>query len=737
MEKKSTKKLNKDPESGVSTPPSPQQDQELSDEEVKEIGRQRQFLSRAKRELGRDVDARRRYDYEWMVREMFRRGYHFSRYQPTTQTIILASRQSAKIPINIVAAQMRAIRNQVTSFRPKWEVLPRYSTKFSQTQARYSGRFLDYFFDRNKLKIKIKETVTQGLTFSVGGPWEIYYDKDKQEIKIYLLDPFDFYIDRYSQDGDLSDAQRVVKAVRQPLGDVRANKDFNPMAVKEIVGSDARLAVSEYKQFIIQSVKQLDQGGVDDSENIILYEGYFRQRDDNGKPYILKMVWTDQNITPLVYEKLDDDDFPFVVYRADINPKDIYGESWMKHVMPINRVIDMLESSVYDYNHRIAKGRIVVDRDAGVRSISNVHGEIISKNKGSVIQALDLPPLPIAVADQISRMRMYIEDVGAVHEASLGRVPAGVKSGIGVAELKQSDATGQDDLVDNLEDFLSLVGTKVLKAVSKNYSNYHFVHTMGVREGQEGYFAVVGEGSSKKGSKDSKHEGQVKIGPDWIDLAVIGEDNNIRVTVGSWLGYTKEMMQEKVLKYAQLGLIDQKTALRLLEFGDVDEIVQQTRIESLLQKQLDPKTGQQPGGQVDQYALAMTENEMMVNEGKPVKPDPHDDHIVHIALHQEALGQGEDEIVGHHIALHQMYAGLPVDEQFSGEEEQAPQQQGGQQPPQGMDQQAAMQALQMAGGQGVGNAPTVTPGGQMGPATMAPTGSPGPNASQGPIPGQQ
>ncbi len=87
----------------------------------------RAFISDAKELLGRAADARRRYDYEWMVRDLFRRGYHFSRYQPTTQTVILASKQSAKIPINLTASAMRSIRNQVTSFKPKWECLPTIS----------------------------------------------------------------------------------------------------------------------------------------------------------------------------------------------------------------------------------------------------------------------------------------------------------------------------------------------------------------------------------------------------------------------------------------------------------------------------------------------------------------------------------------------------------------------------------------------------------------------------------
>ena len=91
-----------------------------------EYREQRNFLTNiCKTAFRHSSDSRRRYDYEWMVRDLFRRGYMFSKYQPSTMTVTLASRQSAKIPINIVRAQMRSIANQVTSFDPKFEIMPR------------------------------------------------------------------------------------------------------------------------------------------------------------------------------------------------------------------------------------------------------------------------------------------------------------------------------------------------------------------------------------------------------------------------------------------------------------------------------------------------------------------------------------------------------------------------------------------------------------------------------------
>jgi len=623
-------------------------------EEAKKTNEAMDFVSRAKKLFRYAADARRKYDYEWMVRDLFRRGYQFSQYSPTSQTVVLSQRQEARIPINITAAYMRSICNQVTSFQPKWECLPTHGTEESKVQARYSQLFLDNIYETENIKTKIKETVKQGLMFSVGGPWQIVYNKRKNKVEIWLIDTFDFYWDPFAD--EISDAEFVIKAVRRPMDEVKKNPDFNQMARDEIHGTDGKAAASEYKQFMIQAMRQVSPSFSDtDYSAVILYEGYFRVRADDGSIKQRKLVWTDQNLTPLIDETLEDEEHDFVLYRADLNPKEILGESWMKNVLPLNRAINQLESSVYEYANRVAKGRIVVDKDSGVRAIHNVHGEIISKNRGSEVKALEMPAMPNSVNLLINRLYAYMENIGGVHDATLGRMPTGVRSGIGVAELRQADSTNQADLVDNLEDFLAEVGRKVLNKIAKYYNTYHVVHIMGQRETTQKAFAVVGEASGRTGNKSlsTPDRRKVKIGPDVLDLAIIGEDNNIRVTIGSWLGYTKEAMQEKVLKFAEIGLIDTQTALSLLEFGNVDEIIQRVRKESLFKRVIE--RAQQNPDQQDDYALAYEENDMMALEGKDMPVQPQDDHLVHITIHQEALGQGDDENVLKHIELHQTY----------------------------------------------------------------------------------
>lgn len=624
-----------------------------------ELIKKQDFLSNiAKPSFQAASDSRSKYDQEWLGRNLFWRGYQFSRYLPETQTVVLAVRQSARIPVNLTTAYMRSIRNQVTAFRPKFEVLPTVpDNTSSQTQARYAQRLLDFYFDKLKLKMKIKETVVQALMYSIGGPWQIVYDEQTKEIKIWLLDPFDFYMDPLAEDPN--ECEYMIKAVRSPVAAVTTNPNYSLAARREITGGSEILAASPQKQFLLQTTRVISAKMQTSSPFVILYEGTFRRYHEDGSRYMVHCIWADSSSIPLLYEELDTDEFDYVVYRGDLVPKEPYGESWIKHVMVINRAINTLESSALEYNSRIAKGRLVVDRDAGVRAIHNVHGEIVSKNRGSEVKSLDMAPLASSVPEQIQRMVKYSMDISGVHEATLGSVPTGMRSGIGVAELKQADSNSQDDLVDNLEDFLTEVAMKILKKIAQNCTSYKVIKDLGVREGDQKYFAVIGKkyGKGKKRSGDALGKpGQVKIGPDWFDVAEIGDDNNIRVTIGSWLGYTKEALQQKVQAYFQIGLIDQGTALTLLEFGDVASVIQKTRLEAILKR----PPNQQGGQTVDQYDLALSENDMILEGKVPEIRDayslvtPDQDHMVHIAVHQDAIGRGFDEIVGALIEAHQI-----------------------------------------------------------------------------------
>lgn len=641
----------------------------MTDKEQRDRLKQQELVTKAKRLFQGCYDARRRYDWEWLSRDLFRRGYQFSRYNNSTKTVVLSSTDQIRIPINLLWAQMRIIKNQVTSFRPKWEVVPSGLSQEAATNARYSGKLLDYLFDKLNLRSMIKETVIQGLMYSVGGPWEVGYDPDGDngngEVYIWLRDTYDFYMDPIATSS--YDAEYCFTAVRRPLEMVKNNPHYN--FIEPLSHGESRLAASEYKQFLIQALKMnVMTSNEGEDEGVILKELWVKIRvnkdnkadltkelTDNdqdtkdlrlGETLIRVVTYLDIVQDPLRVRLLRTNDFPFELYRADTNPMEFYGESWAKHVIPMNRVLNALESSVFEYNYKYAKGRLVIDKQSGVRIVTNRHGDIIEKNPGAEVTSLPLQPLPQSYELQINNMIRYIEDIGGAHDISFGRIPTGIKSGTGIAELKTADSTNQQDLVDNLEDFLVRVGKKVLRVIAENYDVPKIIKALG-KGGDAKYFAVVGESG-----KNRKNKTQVKIGADVLDLAVIGRDNEVRVSIGSWLAYTKSAQQDKLQEYYQIGLIDQKTALENMEFGDIDNVVKRTREEELLKKYRG--TPAQEGMPSDEE-IAEQENFQMIQEGKTPEALPEDEHNIHIIVHQEALGLQGNPIVEAHIDQHMRY----------------------------------------------------------------------------------
>ena len=650
-----------------------QTSKQLEEKEILRQAKNRFHKEKADSLFKSAFDSRERYDWEWLSRDLFRRGYQFSTYDSRSRTVLLTSRKGVKFPINLLWAQMRSVKNQVTSFKPKWEVLPSGKTEESVNNARYSGRLLDYYYNRLGLRKLIKETVMQGLLFSVGGPWQIGYDEKADdgngEVYIWGLDTYDFYIDPNAT--SVEDAEYCIKAVRKNLSEITTNQNYTFHGTIPEHG-EAQVAASPSKQFLLQALKI--RGGTTfekEEEGAILKEVWIKVRvsEENiddlrqelseneedtkdlevGEVLMRIVHYIDFLDDPLLVQLKRTDKFPFILYQADINPCELYGESWAKHIIPINRVLNALESSVFTYNYRYAIGRIVMDENSGVRIITNQHGDFIEKNRGSEVTSLPLQPLPATYENQIQHCRQYIEDLGGSHDVSLGRIPAGIKSGIGIAELKQADATNSSDLVDNLEDFLVNVGKKVLKAIAENYEVPKVIKDLGM-SGDVEHFAVVGE----LGSKRRKNKKQVKIGVDTFDLAVIGSDNEVRVTVGSWLAYTKTARQERIKELFNAGLIDQRTALQHMEFSDIDTIVENVRKEEVL-KQF--RGGEAKGAQeVSDEEIARQENVMMVQEGREIEPLITDNHTVHLIVHQEALGYSGNPQVEKHMSLHEALA---------------------------------------------------------------------------------
>lgn len=614
-----------------------------------QLEKQRAITQKCKNLEKHSAEYRRKFDWEWMVRVLYARGYQFARYNRGTGTIVFTTRTGVRIPINLVQAHLRGVRNQVTSFQPKWEVLPSLTTESSIENARYSGKVLDHVYRQAQIKRKIKEAINDALLKSIA-IWRFDTDR-KKDIVISSVDPFDFFVDPNVKSPNLNDpefgAEYVILTHQLPLEAVKTNKHYKNTADLQ---SDNLTSSAEYKRFLLQVTKHRTEFSAEENQTIMLKEAWLRERQENGSFKIRIVTYVDSLDIPLRDDLTDEEEYPFEIYQGDIANGELYAESWVKHLIPINRVINALESHIFEYNHFYAKGRFVMDKNSGARIIVNQHGQIIEKNRGSEITSLRIEPLPATPENQVERMRRNFEDLSGVHDVSLGRLPGTIRSGVAVAELRQADSTNQNDLVDNLEDFLSRSGRKILKLVAENWTTGKLISVTGLG-GRAERFIAAGERSNIAKRVREKKLKTYTFGEMELPLAIIGADNEVRVQVGSWLAYTKEARQEKLKELFRLGAIDQRTYLEHSEFADIDSIIERTRDEALLQSRLGtPSTsvGKNYGIELDDESLALAENELML-EGRDVPVEPDDDHEVHLAIHKEYQ---DDDIVRAHINEH-------------------------------------------------------------------------------------
>lgn len=298
--------------------------EEVKEKDVKKAEAEKELILKAKRLRSSAEEHRKKFDWEWMVRTLYARGHHFARYHQKTGTVVFGNRTGVRIPINLVGAHLRGVRNQVTSFQPKWEVMPNVTTESAFENARYSGKVLDHVYKKAQIKRKIKEVVNDALIHSIG-IW--YFDIDKKKnIVINRIDPFDFWVDPNIKSPDINDpeygAEFVVLSQQFATESIKNNPKFEH--TDELEG-DNKPASAEYKRFLLQVTRRQYEQQSEDNQTNILHRAFLRERQDDGTFKIRIVTYLDSMDKPLRNELTDDEEYPFEIYQGDIASGELYG----------------------------------------------------------------------------------------------------------------------------------------------------------------------------------------------------------------------------------------------------------------------------------------------------------------------------------------------------------------------------------------------------------------------------
>lgn len=502
-------------------------------------------------------------ELQWFVNYMYYKGYQNLKFDKTTGTFVKDVRNPLTFYINHTYMVCRAVRNAVMKANPTWDVDALPYGELDNDTSRILGEYLAFQYDRLNLEEKANKALLYGLLYGLGifqYGYDDRLDDGEGNAWIEALDPFDTYLDPYCT--GIEDARYVIKVMSKPLELLQDNPNYDKKVIENLTTTN-NLSESDYKNLILNNENNINNS----SKNVILHEGWFVTKDG------IRVITTSPQSNEILRNELTTfKKLPFEIYQPDINVGGIYGEGWVKNIVPLNKAANYLETSRLEYNILINKGRLLIPKGAGVKSVTNQNGEKIYYKNGFRPEFLPTPPMGSDVDRQINALGTYIQLIGAANEAFIGQTPTGVKSGIAIETLIASNFNQLSDLVNNLSNTLARLGEDILQL------GYEYqLLTKPFRASNGEYYGILGGGQE---AKDMERLMQV---------VSIPANPEVRVRITSGVAHTKEAKRDILMTLRAGGDVSRQT---LLENLDIDPEEEQERI---AEEQMPPQ-GEVPTG---------------------------------------------------------------------------------------------------------------------------------------------
>lgn len=546
-------------------------------------------------------DGRKRIDWQWFMWDLWKEGHHYARYDKATQQVLTAPRTDGrpKVTVNKIASVIRAVVNYALRNRPKAEVTPHGLTRENINEVLAQNMFLDYLHD--KLGLRAVERGAVDESTGAGISWvQVLWDEEAEdgtgEIRINEVDKYDLYW-HSPRARDPKDVRTFVLAVARPIAELKVDPKYKGADFDKIKADNA-LSSSSFKERLlrIDTGDAISQSGKGDDSVLVKEFWYYGDKDLGEDPktiYICAMAGGQIIRQP---EATDLTRMPFFRLCVAKRKLSMVGKSWIRDLVPLNRRLNHLMSSLAEYNVIMNRGKWVADKGAGVKIINNEHGQIIEKKRGFDVHQEAITPLASAIMQEINYLLQFFEDIGAVHDATMGRIPVGAKSGKALEALQVGDSNNLAEVVENTEVFLEELYEYLLFLAAEKYQFARDASPTS-KTGQREFIKVIGESAPA-----------VSEGEQMEDVTVIKRQNVVDVKITSYLAHTAEARREAIRELASMiPDLDPQTILETYEIGPIADIVARIRAQrqerqatELAQQQAQSEMGHTQGAGADQ-----------------------------------------------------------------------------------------------------------------------------------------
>lgn len=577
---------------------------------------------------------------DWYIYERFVRGDHWIVFNKTLNKIQVIPIQDGEIrrTINKIRSQLRGVKNFIKRNQPRWEVQPDDVTDEAYEEARKKNKILQYLYRTLGLRSLLTDIIVSGLKYSVGILEVGVVEEDgKQKIKMWYNDPFDIFIDPFAR--DLQSARFIIKKTLKPLSEIKNNSKYDFKGELKAETEDLN-----YKQLLRNEKYGSDKTtNLKDLEEIIVKEIYLKKGEgDNVKIRILTVI----NGQLVRVQEPHYRRYPMFIFNPEKDPGAIYSDSWIKDLISLNKSLDKGASQIEGYIQRMLAGKYLIKQGVQVSTITDKGAEKIYY-KGSVPPTqLNLQPLPAAPFNHLHNCERWLEELGGIREASLGRIPGSLQSGKAIEALQAADAGTVSEPVENLENFLAEVGEFLLELIA----DYQLASEEIVEDKEK-----------------IKYIGNIASKEELPEDALVVKPAPVKVTIVPEIAYSEEAKFTRLLQLASAGLVDPQTVLEKLNVSNISEILERVekmkeeefKKEMVRQKESHRTSGEAPEDTAD---LADQENKQMaLGQTPPLTPralwtPEHTDlHLAFIEENQDAY-QANKDIFDEHIKNEEQYA---------------------------------------------------------------------------------
>jgi hypothetical protein len=525
-----------------------------------------------------DSGARKRIDWQWFLFDLWKEGHHYMRYDARSRQIVGAPVNDGKpkVTINKIAPTIRAIVNYALRNRPKAEVTPDGIAEDALDEITQQNLFLDYLHERLGMRLVergcVEESLSSGISW-VQVLWDQGAEDGQGQITVNEIDKYDLYWQKGARTPE--EAKRFCLAVVRNIDDLK-NDPLYKGANWDDVKADNRQSSSSLKEMLmrLETGAAIGSGNAENDKGSVLvkewwYYGDKELSEDPKKIYVCTYAGETIIRDP---EATDLDRMPFFRLCVSRKKLSMVGKSWIKDLIPLNKRLNSLMSALAEYNVVMNKVVMFADKGAGVRTFKNEFGLIYEKKRGYQITSAAPGSPSTFLIQEIEKILQLFEDIGSVHDATMGRIPTGAKSGKALEALQVGDSNNLSEVVENTEIWLEELYEYILSLAASKYQFARNI-TPVTRTGQREFLQVIGEEAASQMAADDTNQAAMEN-----NQVVVKKKNVVDVKISSYLAHTPEGRKEAVKELASIiPDLPEEVILEAYEIGPIADIIQKIK----------------------------------------------------------------------------------------------------------------------------------------------------------------